>query len=137
MQPNTKYLKRFYKAIEMFYPSILEEVKPRLILPVPVLTHLFLLPALLIRFCQLKGVEAAEIWEGSESVHLKTLFIVVVIDLYNPHPRESMKPKLVTELSGLLQTTKEFVNQAIEKAKAYEDEANQISNVLEKEFNSR
>lgn len=66
---SAKHIKQVYKAIKMFHPSVLEDIKPKLITPVPVLIHTILLPALLTKFCQLKGVaekEVVGIWKGRE-----------------------------------------------------------------------
>lgn len=152
---DTKHIKQVYKAIKMFHPTVLEDIKPKMIRPVPVLTHTILLPALLTKFCELKEVKEKDvvgIWKGSENVQLKTLFIAVIINLYDPElltgiHSDSMRDHLSQELSGLLKTQRTFISQITENVKvflnphrplpAYEDfksEANKISKVLEIEF---
>lgn len=116
MPVSTKHIKQVYKAIKMFHPSVLEDIKPKLISPVPVLIHAILLPALLTKFCQLKGVaekEVVGIWKGRESMQLKTLFIAVIINLYNPELltgiySESMRDGVSCRIIRIITNTKRF-----------------------------
>lgn len=152
---STKHIKQVYKAIKMFHPTVLEDIKPKLIRPEPVLTHTILLPALLTKFCELKGVSEGSViglHKGSEGIELKTLFVAVIINLYDPQlltgiHSDNMRDHLSEELAGLLKTQRTFISQITENVKAFlnpyrplpayndfKNEANKISKMLEKEF---
>lgn len=152
---NGGHIKQVYKAIRLFHPHILEEIKPKLVEPKPVFLHTILLPTLLKRFCELKEVPEKlliGVRHGSDSVKLKKLFIAVIVRLYDPRlltgiHTETLRNNLRIELSGLLKADCTWISQVTNdiivqlnphKPKpAYEDfrnEVNKIAKALEIEF---
>ncbi|MCW3108473.1 MAG: hypothetical protein JWQ09_2979 [Segetibacter sp.] len=143
------------RAIKILKPDVLEEIKPLLIRPLPILIHFTLLPALLLRFCELNNVfekEVVGIWQGKDSKEHKTMFIAVVLKLYNPDLLtgihvDVMRASLARELSGVLKVDRSWISQQVgdiktylapyRPLKAYEEfrkEAEELARVLEVEF---
>jgi hypothetical protein len=149
------HIKQVYRALEMFKPEVLEEIKPKLLKPEPVFYDTVLLPQLLKKFCELKNVPEKlliGVRNGRESVQLKRLFIGVIIKLYDPQlltriHSEVMKHKLRAEMAKLMTTDRSWISQVANdiitqlnphnSKLAFEDyrsEVNRLSKVLEIEF---
>ncbi len=159
MQTATMNPAHVYNAIRIFHPAVLEEIKPKLAAPQPVFVHAKLLPALLKRFCELKGITEQSvigIRQGKEmlttTVKNKTLFIAVIVKLYDPQlltfiHTKNLKDNLRKDLSKLLKTHPTWISQIINHIRqylnphkslpAYDDfknEVNKIAKVFEQEF---
>ena len=96
--------------------------------------------------------EVVSIWQGKDSKEHKTMFIAVVLKLYNPDLLtgihvEVMRASLARELSGVLKVDRSWISQQVSDIKTYLDphrplkahedfrkEAEDTARVLEVEF---
>lgn len=152
---SSAHLKQVYNAVRIFHPDILEKIEPMLVKPEAPLKHTILLPALLKRFCELKRFDRQSIvgtHKGIEATEAKTLFIGIVITLYDPGlltgiHSVAIRQNLSEELSVLLGVDRTWISQQTAKVRAFlnpykpkpayenfKSEVNKLSKVLETEF---
>jgi hypothetical protein len=117
------------KAVQIYYPHLVEEILPTLTKPEPILTHSIHLPKLLKLFCDYKGIKEEQL-KGinidRDLADTRRLFIAVVLTLYNPEiftgiHGDKMKDNMRHELAELLQYNKCSISQETGVIKTFMD----------------
>jgi hypothetical protein len=109
------------KAVEIYYPHLLDEILPTLTKPEPALTHTIHLPKLFKLFCDYKGIKEEQLKGINIDRNLadtRRLFIAVVLTLYNPEiftriHGDKMKDNMREELAELLHYNKCSISQEV------------------------